>query len=154
MGRIGYGFERSEKEFKDAKIDKLYLDYRGTDRIERGDAIGSAGRPGDVLVLISKGDLGRGAEVKMLEAQIRQRGMTIEIIGEETAEKKSPGRPPTFEATAAQGAKLKKLWRGPWGASYVYLRLIEEAGREDSKENRTWARNWLNNKFGPRGGRK
>lgn len=154
MGRIGYGFERSEKEFKSANIDKLYLDYRNTDRVERGDAIGLAGRPGDVLVLIARGDLGRGAEVKMLEAQIRQIGMTIEILGEVEKETKPQGRPSTFEGDGAQLKKLRKLWHGPWGASYVYLRLIEEADRKDTPANRTWARNWLNNKFGPRSGGK
>lgn len=122
--------------------------------MERADAIEGAGHPGAVIVLLSRGDLGRGAEVKMLEAQIRQRGMTIEVFGEEEAEVKPQGRPPSFEATPTQLRKLKKLWLGPWGASYVYVRLIDEADRKDTKENRIWARNWLNNKFGPRSGGK
>ncbi len=152
MGRIGYGYKRRERDFDGLEIDKLYLDYPGTDRIERHDAIAVAGRPGDVLVLLASGDLGRGREVAMLKDQITKKGMTIELAEQEKSGPTAPpGRPASFEPTKEQRTRLRKMWvNSPYSAGYVYGKLIEMADRIDNDENRSWARNWLNHHLGRR----
>lgn len=153
MRRIGYGYRRHEREFKDANVDVVFIDFPKDNRGERYAAF-AASFPGDVLVLLSKGELGTGGELPMLRTYLRERGVTVEICApEKTAG--SPGRTPTFEPTDEQREKLAAWWSGKdmlYGPE-VLRRLIRMAGREDSDDNRVWAKNWLQANIGTRGGR-
>ena len=62
--RVGYGYSRHEDDFKGADVERVWIDHKGTERLERADMLREGGlRSGDTLVLLSAGDLGRGGEL-------------------------------------------------------------------------------------------
>lgn len=153
MGRIGYGFNRREKEFDGLRLDKLFLDFKGGDREERS-AMWSACRPGDTIVMLAKGDLGRGGELLLLRSQIAERGVTIEVASIDAEPAGKPGAPTVFAPDDKQRARLKRMWTdGMYSRGYVLGQLLEMAGWPDDAESRKRARNWLNHNISLRSGK-
>lgn len=155
MRRIGYGYNRQEKDFAGHRVDRVWLDNHKTERLERSDALELAARPGDTIVVLARGDLGQGAEIPRIIKFIEGRGLTLEIVENAKPEPAAKrGRPTNFKPSALQSRRLRNHWLGVSKASHVYGLLLGMADWEDTPKNRQRARNWLNANIGPRGGGK
>jgi len=149
--RIGYGFNRSEKEFKSAKVQRVWIDFDDTDRNERTTMLVGGIRPGDTIVLLAPGDLGRGGELPMLRKDLKGRGVAIEVIDVGAETRMPVGRPSKFTPTGDQETDLRSKWHDVrYSGRYVYGQLCDAAGWAHNKQSYTKARNWLNNRFGSR----
>ena len=108
-------------------------------------------RAGDTLVLLAKGDLGRGGELAMIRSSLKESGIAVEVAEHEAPPAKQRGRAPAFSPNEDQDKTLKKLWHDvSYPGPYVQRRGCEMADWGDSGENRTKMRNFLNNRYGPR----
>lgn len=109
--RIAYGMNRTKKEF--AKLDisgeKFFLDNSLTGLQERLDML-MALREGDIVVLLSMADLGKGkSQIKAVEA-IKATGAELEVL-ESAAPQGVMGRPKTVEfANDADLQKALEIW--------------------------------------------
>lgn len=144
--RIGYGFNRSSGDFVRARIDRLYIDTRDTERAERSDMLRVGIRSGDTLVLLAKGDLGRGAELPPIRRRLAERGVSIEVYKDDT-ERRAPGRPADFNPSPTQDKRIRSLWYdvGVYTLKHVIQRATEIYGSPVS-------RNQLDRRYGPRNG--
>lgn len=119
--RIGYGYNRHEADFAHVKCNRVYLDFPGSGRIERGQLLSAGGlRPGDTVALLDARDLGK----KATEA-VEARGITIEVY-EPMGEPRRVGAPRKFTPDPEQDAKIKALWLNPgYTLKYVMDRAAE-----------------------------
>lgn len=149
--RIAYGYNRAEKEFAQGDADDVLLDFKHTERAERGELFSVVLREGDTLLLIDRADLGRGGEVAMLEAKLSELNVSIEIIQHTPAPPRKRGPQSNFQPTPEQEKSLRKLWHDVvYTGPYVQKRVCKLAGWTENKDDLSRARNWLNNRFGPR----
>ena len=110
-------------------------------------------RAGDTIVLLAASDLGRGGELPLLRKDIRGRGMSVEVMELPTEPPKQAGRPSPFVPSASQIKSLQKSWKDVrYTGKYSYQKVCDMAEWEPNKQSFEKARQWLNNKFGPRGG--
>ena len=109
----------------------------------------------DVVVALSRSDLGRGAEVKAIEAAIAGKGATLAIDAPEVMPK-PVGAPAKFNPSPDADAKIKTLYHGYNVMRYVLDRASELTGMEvkahhlkrrygnrwaaDTKEPKEWER--------------
>lgn len=119
--RYGYGYQRHEADFGHAKCDRLFLDFKGTGRTERGELfVDGVLRPGDVIVLLDARDLG----AKATEA-IEEMGLTIEVMPI-AGKPRRVGAPLRFDPDPEQDAKLRTLWLNPgYTLRYILTRAHE-----------------------------
>ena len=115
--RIGYSISRrrrpiTEADFAHAKVDQVWLDNEKTDRAERAFLLTKTLRPGFVLVLLRRADLGDGGELPILEKRVADEGATIEICP--PPEKRSrPGPISTWRPSPADDKVLRAAWHDP-----------------------------------------
>ena len=128
--RIGYGLNRIEKEFADANCDQIWIDGQHTERQERSAMLATGLRNGDTLVLLARGDLGRGGELSIIYRALADRGIDVDVVKPFSEKpKRKPGRP-GFSPTPEQDAEIKKLWADPvlYTLAYVIRRVEQITG--------------------------
>lgn len=111
--RIAYGYRRAEKDFAKADVETIYIDTPKSDRNERREMFQGGGmRHGDTLVLLAKGDLGYGRELKRMRERLEEMGVSIEYV--EAIEVEAPtrprGRPVGFNPTPDHDREIKEAW--------------------------------------------
>lgn len=128
--KVGYGYNRSPRDFAPYECERLFLDDATTGRQERIDLMDCLDKPGerDTLVLLSKGDLGRGHEVAKLLADLEAANVILEIIQAPPA--KPQGRPRKFAPSEDQAKRLEALWRSSLPLSHVLVRAREITGQD------------------------
>lgn len=148
--RFGYGYMRREADFAHLDVDKekLFIDGENTERLERAAMLNGGLRPGDVLVLLARGDLGPGKKANEIAQLVADLGATIEI-NEVIRPRGRPGPKPKWEPT--DDARFRRLWKdrtldGP----YVIRLACEDAGVPATEENRELFRGRLNRRYGTR----
>lgn len=128
--RIGYGYKRRFEDFEDANVERVYIDHADTLRLERTDMFHVGCREGDVLVLLGKGDLGFGGEIKMLRDELAARGVEIEIH-EPVELPQRPGPKPQFDPPPEIDRKIGNLWHNlNYSQAYVLKRASQLAGMD------------------------
>lgn len=77
--RLAYGRDRKASQFKayDIAPNQFFLDVG--DEVEEFEYLLNALRGGEVVVILSRRDLGIGAQISKREASIAERGATIEL---------------------------------------------------------------------------
>lgn len=146
--RVAYGYKRREGGFTGLDVERIWIDGDGTERSERHSMLNGGLRPGDVLVLLSRGDLSTGKNINDIVAEVEARGATIEVI-EVIRPRGRPGPKPEWEPS--DDLRFRRLWKdltvhGP----YVVRLACEDAGVEPTKENRTLFRSRLVRRYGTR----
>lgn len=144
--RIAYGYNRTERDFSHLEVDRVWIDTKSTDRMERAAMLEIGLRPGHTLVLLAPGDLGRGSDLLAVRRRLAE--MTVEIEVAEPKEKPGPrGRPKGFDPDPKQDKALRKMWYadGMYLLPYVLRRAEEIMGHPVS-------RNQLDHRYGPRNG--
>lgn len=124
--KVGYGYNRSPRDFAPYECERLFLDDAATNRQERVDLMQCL-RDGDTLILLSKGDLGRGHEIAKLLADLEAVSVVLQIIQAPPA--KPQGRPRKFAPTDEQAKRLESLWRSSLPLSHVLVRAQEITGQ-------------------------
>jgi len=122
--RTGYGYDRAEKDFAHVNVDRVYLDFSGSGRVERGQLLAPGVlRPGDTVVLLDARDLGAKA-TKAVEAA----GLSIEVC-DPPPQPARVGKPPKFDPDPEQDAKIRALWLNPgYTLQYIKDRAAEIMG--------------------------
>lgn len=79
INKVAYGVNRSDKDFRNlgVPVGKIFIDNRQTGEEEKR-ALFAALREGVVVVVLSMGDLGKGAGAKRFKDAILKTGATIE----------------------------------------------------------------------------
>ena len=110
--RVGYGYNRIEKEFAHASCDRVWIDGQHTERQERSTMLGMGLRKGDTLVLLARGEL------------------TVDVCPPEKDQPKPRGRPKKFDPTPEQDEEIRRLWADPvmYTRAYVIMRATEITG--------------------------
>ena len=153
MTRIGYGYNRSDREFAALDIEpgKLFIDTAGSsDRPWRRAMFSALGNPPEpvVVVLVANGDLGAGREITLLRNEIERLGATIEG----PQDRDTPpapvqrGRAPKFAPDKEYDRVLRDMWKRP--AMFTTDHVIERASALTGKPV---TRNQLNHRYGYRG---
>lgn len=145
--KIFYGYKRRPDDAPDG-CEQVWLDDTKTERQERFDMMLGL-RDGDIVVVLSRSDLGRGAEVKAIEAAIEGKGAALLIDAPEVMPK-PVGRPARFSPKPEADAKIKALYHGFNVMSYVLRRASELAGMEVKAHHlkRRYGNRWDNDKEG------
>jgi len=129
--RIGYGYERAESLFSGLDVGRVLIDTNRTYRTERA-SLFTPGmmRPGDTVVLLALGDLGKGFGLTRFRAMLEAVGVELEICPPDVAHAKR-GRPATFNPDDQQQDQIRTLWRDPaFTLAYVLKRTGEIMGYE------------------------
>lgn len=137
-----YGYGRRPEDAPEG-CDQTWIDAKGSDRQERADLL-LAVRSGDVVTVLARGDLGRGAEVPAIEKAILGRGATLDVREPPKAPPKPPGPRPQFQPDPETDAKIRKLWHSHNVKRYVLQRAQELAGWPVSWDQlrRRYGRRW------------
>lgn len=147
MRRIGYGFERREKDFSHANCDVVFIDGKSDGRVHRHAAFAAAFK-GDVIVLIAPGDLGRGQEVTLAKRRAADIGVEIEVC---EPEPDKGGRPQGIVLSDKHFDEAKADWTGSmYQTGYICELVAKRAGLPVTPENIEKARLWLYRRFGKR----
>lgn len=145
MARIGYGFDRDRSDFDAASVSQVWIDTAKSERLERTDMLDIGLRGGDTLVLLARGDLGRGGELPAIHSLLRERGVKVEIYDDSTPGK--PGRLPGVVWPDGEEEKHRKMWHSRrFHGPYVIRSACKVTGETDEKV----MRNFFNANFGPR----
>lgn len=114
--------------------EKTFADYPETKRLERRDMLDNHGlREGDTLLLRSMSDLGRGAEVGLMQRRIEEIGATIQVIEDENAPR-AKGRPRRLKPSTKQIEQLCGLWYSAAERQHVLDRAKEIMGADVSRD--------------------
>lgn len=146
--RIGYGFNRSDNDFVNAGVDRVYIDTSKTDRLERFDMLLNGLRPGDTVVLLAPGDLGRGTDLRAARRRLEELAVAVEIAeAPKPKEIRSRGRPRRFAPSPENDKVIRELWYadGKIMMKHVLARATELCGVSVT-------RNQLDHYYGPRDG--
>lgn len=109
----------------------MWIDTKKSERMERADLFTQGIRKGDVIILLSRSDLGRGREIERFEALAEKLGATIQVVApEKEPEKPKPGPVPYFQPTEQQRARIAHYWHGPFKRSEALRIASEIMGRE------------------------
>lgn len=127
--KVFYGYRRARKDVPEG-MDNVYLDDERTGRQERADMMdhGLRGDEGDTLYLLSLTDLGRGAEAKVIEENIRASGAGIVVIKPEKPVE-TRGRPAVFKPSPEQDQQCKTLYHSYLQMSHVLNRVEQIMGQ-------------------------
>lgn len=147
MRRIGYGYERREKDFDHAKCDVVFVDHKTDGRAGRHAAFAAA-FAGDVIVLLAPGDLGRGEEIRMAKSRAKAHGVTVEVCQPVGGD---PGRPQGIVLSEKHLAEAERDWKGGlYQTAYIAETVARRSGLPATQENIEKARQWLYRRFGSR----
>lgn len=146
--QCGYGYNRAPAALKAAGADRLWIDHDQSGREMRAHLFGPQGlRPGDVLILLDRGDLGVGKEIARFEAMAIAAGAAIQIVEAKPPTRLAPGRKPGFAPTQEQEALCRHWWMGPFRRADALDEIEKIMGRRVSPDQ-------LNRRIGLRGGGK
>lgn len=124
--RMGYGFNRTEGMLRAMKCDRVFLDFKGTNRAARYDLLHMVGlRAGDVVCVIRESDLGYGVELKQVRELIAAAGATIEVA--EWTKKKPKAETRGMEDDVK--AVARPLWRPGVSEDLINDQLAREGKR-------------------------
>lgn len=144
--KLGYGFEREPEALRKAGAERCWIDHAHSGRAERARLFGPHGlRNGDVLVLLDRGDLGKGKEIARFEAMAQAFGVTVEIAETAAKDRLKPGRKPGFDPTPDQVERCRHWWQGPFRRADALREIEHIMGRPVSPDQ-------LNRRVGLRGG--
>lgn len=139
---------REPQALRKAGAERVWIDHDKSGRSEREFLFGPMGlRAGDALILLARGDLGKGREVGRFMAMAADRGATVQIAEPESQERLKPGRKPDFDPTPDQEARCRHWWQGPFRRSDALREIAAIMGRKISDDQ-------LNRRIGLRGGGK
>jgi hypothetical protein len=130
--RIGYGFNRHDKDFEKWDCERVWIDTRKSERVHRSDMFIflEGGAPGDdTLFLLSKGDLGYGKELKQLRDDLESLGVSVEYP---PTPPDGRGRPAKFEPTPEVDALLRSMWKDPrhYSVALCLRTAVEKTGAD------------------------
>jgi hypothetical protein len=111
MRRIGYGYERQERDFAHAGCDLVYIDSEKTNRCERTELFRLGLRDGDTLVLLARGDLGKGRQVTGFIQEAERRGAAVRVA--KRPPERPAHRPRGFEPPENEDAEILAMWKNP-----------------------------------------
>ncbi len=143
--KIGYAIDRDPAALRAIGATRIYVDTRTSERAERA-ALFATLRPGDVIILLSRSDLGHGREIGRFERLAGDRGATFDV--RETG-KPTPIRgrqSPRFDPSPEQERRIRHYWHGPFKASEALRQASDIMGFPVT-------RNHLNRRLGARSGR-
>lgn len=109
--KFGYGINRTIAELEKAGAERCYIDHDGSRRTERNQLFADL-RKGDTVILLARGDLGRGRETERLEALIADAGATVEAKEPPDGARKPPGPKPRFNPTPEEHRRVQHYWQG------------------------------------------
>lgn len=144
--KLGYGFEREPEALRKAGAERCWIDHANSGRAERARLFGPHGlRDGDVLVLLDRGDLGKGKEIARFEAMAEAVGVTVEIAESAGKDRLKPGRKSGFNPTPEEAERCRHWWQGPFRRADALREIEQIMGRPVSPDQ-------LNRRVGLRGG--
>ena len=123
--KIAYLYNRPAKAAQDWGADRVFIDTPETARAERADMLAHGLREGDVLILASDSDLGRGAEVPAIKARLAEMGVEIEV---RKAPPGKPGRRAAFKLNGSDMDTARALWKSGLEQKHVLQRVADMAG--------------------------
>lgn len=133
--RIGYGLNRTEKDFAGQNCDRLFLDTAMSNREQFAELFHGALRldPGDVIVVYHERDLGRGRGLAQVRKMISDKGLTIEAFGPSNGTKKA--NEGTRGIPYEQAVEAQKYWHAAGiGPDFINAHLA----REGKKRGEVW----------------
>ena len=142
--RIGYGYNRPDRDFRAHNCDLVVVDTKASKRMGRGEVMQRL-TPRDTLVIFSWKELAPGRLKATMQADLARMGVTVELL-------EIPAKPkvtPTARGMSDEAkAHALTMWRKPTIYSVEYVRDSLERGGFG-----TFTRNQLNYALGPRSGR-
>lgn len=142
----GYGMNRNPVDLRKIGAEKTWIDYGGSKRAERARLVELGVREGDVVLMLSRSDLGRGREIERFEKLIADAGGLIEIVELPEAADQPRGKPgpsPTFAPNYDQERVCRHYWHGPFQPAEVLRQASDVMGFPVSRA-------MLNKHIGPR----
>ena len=139
--RIGYGYERSDRDFKAHNCAAVFIDVKSTQRTSRLDLMQRI-RAGDTLVIFSWKELAPGALKKHTQDLLDNVGVTVELLDIPAKPKVQPSRRGMSDEAKAEALTM---WHQPTKFSVEYIQ--NHLARKDLG---TFSRNQLNYALGPR----
>lgn len=141
--RIGYGYNRPDRDFKAHNCDLVVIDTKASKRVGRGEVMQRL-TSRDTLVIFSWKEFAPGALKAPMQAELDRMGVTVELLD-------IPPKPKV--KTSARGlsdaakAEALTMWHKPtlFSVDYIQSHLTR-------KGLGTYSRNQLNYALGPRGG--
>ena len=139
--RIGYGYNRPDRDFKAHNCDLVVIDTKASKRVGRGDVMQRLKR-GDTLVIFSWREVAPGALKATMQAELDRMGVAVELLDIPPKPKVKPdARGMSDEAEA----HARPMWHKPTIYSVEYIQDdLDRAGYG------RFSRNQLNYKLGPR----
>lgn len=126
--RVGYGYRRTEKDFADLDCQATYVDTPKTDRAERAWMFQAGLRPGDVLVMLGRGDLGYGLELRRLRERLERMNVAVECVERPKPGAKPAGRPPLFDPAPEHDAEIRNAWHDEDRTVVGVLKMTKRLG--------------------------
>ena len=141
--RIGYGYNRPDRDFRAHDCDLVVIDTKASKRTGRIDVMQRL-KAGDTLVVFSWKELAPGRLKATMQAELDAKGVEVELLDIPPKPKVTPtARGLSDEAKA----HALPMWHKPTIYSVEYVRdSLERAGFG------TFTRNQLNYALGPRSG--
>ena len=127
--RVGYGYRRIEQDFEGTNVKSVYLDTPKSDREQRAAMFQVGLRRGDTLVLLGKGDLGYGLELKRLRERLEAMGVETEYVdAPKPAGSKPRGRPTVFDPEPDHDTEIQIAWYDEDRTVKYVLKLAKKRG--------------------------
>lgn len=129
--RIGYGFNRPDKQFAQYECDRVFIDTPKTEREERR-ALFLCLRNGDTLFMLKPGDLGYGKELQQLRKMLSDSDVAIEYP---PVPPDGRGRPSKFDPSPEDDKYLRIMWKDQTFSQAYCLRAASERMGVDVKRH-------------------
>ncbi len=139
--RIGYGYNRPDKDFKAHNCDFVVIDGKHSDREGRSDVIKRL-RDRDTLVIFSWKEIAPGALKPAMLAEIEAIGCTVELV-------EPPAKPAVKPTGRGMSDKAKGFALPMWHKPAIYSTQHVQAELKRKGFGR-FSRNQLNYALGPR----
>jgi len=141
--RVGYGYERPDRDFKAHNCDLVVIDTKASKRVGRLDVMHRI-RKGDVLVIYSWKELAPGALKAHMVDLLNTVGVTVELLD-------IPAKPPVKPSRRGLSDEAKSealtMWHEPTKFSVEYIQ-----NHLARKGHGNYSRNQLNYALGPPSG--
>lgn len=141
--RIGYGYNRPDRDFRAHGCDIVVIDTKASKRAGRGDVMQRL-KAGDTLAIFSWKELAPGRLKATMQAELDALGVAVEILD-------IPPRPKIKPDTRGMSDEAKAaallMWQKPTIYSVDYIQYALQRGGHGA-----FTRNQLNYALGPRGG--
>lgn len=138
--RIGYGYNRSDRDFRGHDCNLVVIDTKADKRAGRIDVM-QALKEGDTLVIFSWKEFAPGAQKKIMQAELDGMGVTVELLD---IPEKPKVKPSARGMSDAAKDEALSMWHKPaFSVDYIQSHLTR-------KGLGTYSRNQLNYALGPR----